>query len=229
MQALADTSTIDRHYYRVMTVVAIALGGICGLALVLPEPLSAAFLEEGGPVETMSAAGFVVCVVALFREGSGPFLRRHYYLVAILVAMALRELDFHSDYTTMSITRARFYLSPAVPLGEKLGAVAAVGFLAWCGLLMLRRFGRDFVAGIRRLDSVALAVALAAGSAILAKSLDGLPRKLSGFGIDLAADAQRMALALEEVVELGIPAFLLIAIFSYFLRARTIRPIRESR
>jgi hypothetical protein len=46
--------------------------------------------------------------------------------------------------------------------------------------------------------------------------MDGIGRKLAPFGIDVPRDVERVAVLAEEVMELGIPLFFLIAVFAWF-------------
>ncbi|MCG5535802.1 hypothetical protein [Ectothiorhodospira mobilis] len=45
--------------------------------------------------------------------------------------------------------------------------------------------------------------------------MDGLPRKLDALGIDLSEQATLHAGAFEEVLELGVPVFIFLALMAY--------------
>lgn len=216
MAQLDAVSTVDRHYFKMMMAIAVAIGLVLALVLAMEASTATAFLGEGGVIESLAAGGYIVCLVSLFREGGFRWAGRHFYFAAITLAMCLRELDFHSDYTTMSITKSRFYVSAEVPLVEKIGAVLVIGFLIYCGVVMVRRHGRSFLNGLRNFDAVALAIAAAALSAVAAKALDGIARKLGEFGLIVPESVETISLAIEEVLELGIPAFTALAVFAYF-------------
>lgn len=209
-------SPVDRHYFKLMTAVVAVIGLLLAAVLAMKSTVAREFLGEGGVIETLAAGGYIVCVASLIREGGFRWVGRHFYFAAIVVAMCLRELDFHSNYTTMSITKSSFYVAGHVPLGEKLGAVLVLGFLIVCGVVMVRRHGRSFFKGLRNLDAVALAIAAAGLSAVAAKSLDGIGRKLGEIGLIVPESVEMVSLAIEEVLELGIPAFAALAVFAYF-------------
>jgi hypothetical protein len=192
MPATVPSSDVDRHYYRVMT------WSLAGLVLILLSAFLVSgentqlYNKENGMVEILSAAGYVTVIVALCREAGGAFVRRHAYFLLIPLAMLLRELDFHTRFTTINMTKSSFYVSAEVPLVETLLA--------------------DLRAGRAYAVSLALAGFLTVGS----KLIDGLARKLGGFGIVLSEHGQYAGDIFEEVMELGIPLFFLIAVFAYF-------------
>ena len=69
--------------------------------------------------------------------------------------------------------------------------------------------------------------AAAALMLVLSKSLDGLDRKLAGFGIALPADLGQMSGRIEEMLELGVAIMLMQALVC-FLRDRCVNraPVR---
>lgn len=211
---------MDRHYFWWMLLCLAGLAVLLGVALLLPMPFSGYFTSESGPIEIFTAAGYMTVVVALCREGSGAFLRRNPHLVVIPVLMCLREMDFHSHFTTQSITRLTFYLSPEISLLEKAYGVAAFAAVVWAGLMLLRN-ARGYLADLRRGRAYAVALLGAAFLVVFSKSIDGIGRKLAPLGIDISSEAGKVFGVAEEVLELGIPLLFLIAVFAYFPPRRT--------
>lgn len=209
---------VDRHYYKLMTAVILLIVGLLVAALSMTAEHARDLLSEGGIVETLTAAAYLISVATFFREGGWDFCLRHFYFPLVPLLLCMRELDFHNAFTAMSMTKSRFYVSPDVPILQKLIAVIIILALIAGVVLMIRRHGRDFLEGLRDFDATAVAVALAFACAGGAKTLDGLGRKLAEFGIQIGADAETAALAFEEILELGIPLFIAIAVFSYFSR-----------
>lgn len=55
---------------------------------------------------------------------------------------------------------------------------------------------------------------------VISKSLDGFARKLSALGLQVSAEAGTLASIFEEVLELGIPVMVGLAIFCYSRHGR---------
>lgn len=186
------------------------------LALTAPTDFVETLVREGGLVETLSAAGYLVVIASLVRETTAKFLRQHWYFLIIPMAMCLRELDFHNLWTTTSITRLDFYLSSIVPAHEKLAAILMIAIIAFSGCVMFARHWKSFWNGLVIGNPVAIAIGLAGLAVVASKTLDGLPRKLAEIGIGSNVDFAVTANAVEEILELGIPLFLMAAVFAYY-------------
>lgn len=199
-----------------MTLTLAGLAGLFLTALLVPAGNFDFYTAEGGPVEIFSAAGYLTVLVALWREGGRQFVLRHPYFMLIPAAMSLRELDFHSRFTAMTITKTRFYISAEIPLLHKALAVMAIALLLWAFVTMARRHAAELIAGLRAGRAYAVALVIAAGLVVGSKLLDGIARKLATYGIGISSHSTQIAEALEEVMELGIPLFMLVALFAYF-------------
>jgi hypothetical protein len=196
-----------------------------GLALfqLFPDETEKFWLEESGPVETFSALGYFICAsVAICWFGRR--LRRQWYLVVVLLLMGMRELDFHSRFTTMGVFKLRFYTSDAVPGTEKLIVATLLLGLGVSFLLAVRREAPTILRAVRERSTVVIGVAWGIALAVLSKAVDGLPRKLAAIHltapdwvIELAADA-------EEILELGIPVMFMTALLCHILGSSRQRP-----
>ena len=190
-------------------VAGMALLVLAGLADVLRAALGEARFSEGGAIEMGSAAGYVLALAVL--AARAPPLRTAWPAAALLLAAAARELDLDKRLTDPGLLQSRLYTGDA-PLAVKLaGAAVVLAILAAALALALRdgpRWVRGLMAGARRAWWVAAALALA----VVSKSLDGLGRKLRPLGIDVPATVDRAAALCEEVLELGIPLALILAL-----------------
>ncbi|PAP95218.1 hypothetical protein [Mesorhizobium wenxiniae] len=203
------------HYFNQMGLALLVLVFLIALPLAFfPEDIRKFYLSEGGPIEVFSAAGYLIVVATLVREMSYRDLLKRWYLVAILIAMCLRELDFHAHFTTHNITKTTLYISPDVPLLEKLIGATVVIALGIAFYLLLKNGFRRFVHGLRHGEATAVAIAAAVGCAVLSKVIDGAPSNLTFLGIHLTRIYT--STVFEEILELGIPIFLAIAAFSAF-------------
>lgn len=217
--ANTDLASHSSRYFGYMAVTVIALIVLVIIPLFLSPENQVFYVSEGGPVQVFSAAGYLVVTTSLVRDLDWSSLRRHWYLPLIPLSMCLREMDFHAHFTTYNITKTTLYVSPDVPVWEKVFGVAVFAVLGFAGYLLVVRFGRAFLNGVRRLDVTAVAIAASAFSAVASKALDGASSNLAFLGI--IVPTPQLSEIIEEVLELGIPVFMAIAVFSYFDRQRT--------
>jgi hypothetical protein len=187
----------------------------------LEHELALSLIEENGPVETLTVACFLIGSFLVF---GGPELARRWPAAAILLMFGLRELDFHSRFTTMNITKSRFYLSPDVPFTEKLFGLCLLLFFVACVYLLLKRYGRGFIKRVRQTEGLAVAIATSVVFLAIAKSMDGLPRKLKPLGITMDDGARLLATAGEELLEMGAAILLLVCTIA----ARSFRSSRQT-
>lgn len=178
------------------------------------EEMREFYVSEGGPVQILSAAGYLIVMVTLVREMSWRALSERWYLVAIPLAMCLREMDFHAHLTTYSITKTSLYTSAEVPLAEKLFGVSIFAVLGAAFFLLAKNHLRAFREGLRSGDPTALGIAAAIACMVVSKALDGAASNLDFLGLDI--ELTYLSVAVEEVLELGVPMFLAIAAFATF-------------
>ena len=51
--------------------------------------------------------------------------------MVLVTLFGCRELDFDKAFTTIGILKSRFFVSPDVPLGEKLAGFIVISILIW--------------------------------------------------------------------------------------------------
>lgn len=215
MESPGTTSNYQLHYYWVIALSLLGLSAVYAVAFTLSGENLDFYVGESGPVQVLSAAGYLTVIVALWREMGSRFIWRHVYFVAIPALMCLRELDMHNRFTTVSLTKSTFYTSSQVPLLEKVIGIAIVAFLVWCVVAMLIRHTRGFIEGLRSAQAYACALFLAGAFGVMAKAVDGIASKLEPFGIAVTPKVEQVAIVSEEVLELGIPLFFLVAVFAW--------------
>jgi hypothetical protein len=183
-----------------------------------PEETKQLWLEENGPVETFSALGYFVCAsiaVCWF----GWQLRYKWYLVAILLLMGMRELDFHSRFTTMGVFKLRFFSSDAVPWSEKLIVTTLLLGIGFALILALRKEMPKIVMVIRQRPTLLVGVYCGLALAVLSKTIDGLARKLSAINVAAPDWFIEMASDAEEIMELAIPIMFTTALLQHIFAA----------
>jgi hypothetical protein len=193
------------------------LAAILVAALQLEQSLASALFVESGPVETLTAALFLIGSLLVF---SGPELARRWPAAAILLMFGLRELDFHDRFTTMNISKTRFYLSPDVPIMEKIFGLCVVLFFFACVYLLIKRYGKAFTRQTLRAEGLAVASATSLLFLVVSKLMDGLPRRLKMLGISMDEGSRFLATAGEELLELGAAILLLVCAIA----ARKLKP-----
>lgn len=200
---------------------------VCTVELVvlfLPPDLIGQAIREDGPIETGTAGGFLFAACWLCIEKYRGRLHHGFYSGMIVLALALREADFHDRFTTMGIFKTRFYVSSEVPFSEKIIVSVIVLSLFAAVLLYIKTYGPQFMQALRRKDISAICVAIALALAGISKILDSYSGEINAFVISfLHLDSATVVTVSEEVLELGIPLFILLAICYGTVRISTSR------
>lgn len=169
-----------------------------------------ALLQEGGLLETTSAALYFVAAAVLL-----PKLRRIWPFFVIVLAFALRELDFDKLLFTEGLFKSRQYVGDTVGGVERVvSSVILLGLLV-AGVTAARRGMRGLRRRIAQADGVALSVLLGLFLLATSKVADGLGRKLADFGITLSAWGDLQALAYEELAETVASLAILLAAYGF--------------
>lgn len=212
-----DTSTRPPFLAAPARLAALCLG-LAGAAVLVDAAWLAPgekLTREDGAIETLSAVYYLGTLAVLLRLGGWRTL---WPGGVLLLAMALRELDADKRFTSEGILSIKI-LTHDTAVWEKALGVGVVALLVAAVVALLRRWWRPFVRALRALRTWALAAAGAIVVLVVSKAMDGLGRKLAGIGIRIAPEIDRKAGMLEEVLELGIPILLLVAVASWFRRA----------
>ena len=203
--------------FQAWTAVAIAAALILGDGLTR-SPGEALTREHGG-IETASALLYFAAALVWVLNHSAVAFARSWQLPAVLVMMAGRELELDKSLTSVGLLKSNLYLADQTPLWERFLGLAVLAFLVVV-VLRLVRFNRPgFLRGLRRGAPAALAVVAAIGTAVFAKTIDGLGRKLEPFGLVLDRSVADRFGAFEEAFELLVPALLLFAVVHSLGRA----------
>lgn len=144
---------------------------------------------------------------------------RQWHLPVILLLMMLRELDFDKRFTSLGLLKLRLYTGSA-PLWEKAIGLAVIALILICAWRLMVITVPRWWAGLRAGHASSWLAGAAALMLVLAKTLDGLDRKLAGFGIVLPEDLGRIIGRAAEIMELGV-AIMLMQALVVFLRDRS--------
>ena len=193
----------------------LATAALLATMLLIGQDARSAALREHGAVETLSALFFFATALVLL-----PARLRVWPYTAVALACGLRELDMDKSMFTQGLLKSRQYFGDTVPMGERLVAIAILTALLTAGVLALKRGLRNAGIRIRNGDGVILCVIAGLILAAVAKSLDGVARKLATFGVEASDAATRHATLFEEVGEFGMALCFLCAAIA-FMRAFT--------
>ena len=133
------------------------------------------------------------------------------------VAMGAREADLHTAMYGISILKARFYLD--APLHQVLGALCVLAPVAAAAAWLLYRYARCWLRPWSQWSMATTTTAMLVAIAVVAKMLDRAPVVL-GLVSDAPAPLLHVMLASEEMLELSLPMFALLAAAQSSLGAR---------
>lgn len=197
-----------RHFAAAALLVVAAIAVAIGLAI--PHGISLRFVEEGGAVETATlwTYGAAILGIWLLHWPGAPVLNLAAAGVA-LAAMAAREADLHSALYGISILKSLFYLEASAP--QILGALLMLAPVAWATSWLLMRYVRYCLRAPAHWPVAARTLALTVLVMVVAKVLDRVPATVGAWRGPLPDAVLHVMLALEEVLELSLPLFALLA------------------
>ena len=181
-------------------------------ASLLPAETGAALVREHGPVEMATALLYLPTILWLILRSFRDYPQWHLTAGSMVTLLLLRELDAHARFTTMGVLKSRYYLSPDVPAGEKAVVSALMILILIVGLRFVWRSAPSFFRALRRRHAPALAVAAAIGTAVVSKTLDSLSGPVRFLLKPLYHDSKTYLRVYEEIFELAIPLFILLAL-----------------
>lgn len=191
------------------------LFALIAVLLAMPDELATTILREGGVVETLSALGYLLILVYVFITFNKSFLVKYHYLMILLLMFAMRELDFDKRFTEVGILKSRFLLSVQVPVLEKIIGAFVLVLLVYVVWMALYRHFIPIMKAIVQPKAYMLGVYLGVLVMVVSKTLDGLQRKLEGFGIYTTNWLVQNASLIEEALELFIPVYFFLAFWFY--------------
>ena len=169
-------------------------------------------LTEGGLFESLTVYLYIFCLILICMSWPLQKIRSKWYLSALIILFALRELDYDKAHFTHGVLKSRQYFSDLVGLPELLISIVVLIFILTVLLFIVFKEKNNFIKGVINLRQSQLAVLASIILVIVTKTIDGAERK---FGIDLSPSGERFALIVEEVGEMGIPIMFVIAILSW--------------
>jgi len=200
--------------FRWIAVVLVVLA--VALAWLMMQSLDAivAISRENGPIENASAIGFALCALAVWMPAGTSTVTKALVSVLMLVLTA-RELDVDKRFFTRGLFKSSQYIRDDVPFGEKIVSALILLVILGCLVALVMRERQTIRTALRRWHAGTIALATTVVFAGIAKSLDGIGRKLAPFGVEVSDDLGVYLVGVEELMELAIMALLLVAILCW--------------
>ena len=198
--------------------------GLCFIFLIigflpfLDAEVQKNLLTEGGLFESLTVYLYIFCLILIFVRWPLQKILSNWYLSALIILFALRELDYDKEHFTHGVLKSRQYFSDLVSLPEFLISLAVLIFILTVLTLIVLRERNNFIKGVINFRQSQLAVLASIIFVLVTKTIDGMERK---FGIDLSPSGERFVLVVEEVGEMGIPIMFAIAILSWRNKNKT--------
>lgn len=190
-----------------------------GADLVLHDSTALIF-KEGHAIEVMSAMLLTGAAVLWWQTGADDMAGRQWHIPVLLMLMTMREMDFDKRFTSEGVLQLRLY-SGASPLGEKAVGLAVIALILICGWRLMTITLPRLRAGLRARRPASWLAGSAVLLVMVAKTLDGLGRKLAAFEIAITPELGRLTGRLEEFLELS-AYIMLVQALVYFLRDRQV-------
>lgn len=189
------------------------------IASILPSNAIGWIIAEDGIVQPLSALGYLIglCLLAYCSRKN---ITRYWYGLVLLAFLCLREFDFDTRFFTGGLFNSRQYFTDKTSLLEKLISAPIAMFLIGSLVWLIIKHGKATVTAVLKLNPLAWSYCAALGMATASVVLDGLGRRLGNMGINLRADLNLLSVVLEEIVELYIPAFIILALVIYYTSSR---------
>lgn len=184
------------------------------VGLLVPHPVPLAFLEENGPVERFTVWVYLAAIasIVLLRWRGMP-LTDALAACVLLAAMAAREADLHSALFGISILKSNFYRH--APVGQIAVALCVLAPIALAGLWLFARHLGQWRRHPASWSAPAVTLAVLVGTMVVAKVFDRTPDTLRQMGLreQVPAALIHVMLALEEILELTLPLFAIVAMW----------------
>lgn len=137
----------------------------------------------------------------------------------LVLILGLRELDFHVLFTPMSMEKIKFYWSLDVSIHSKVIGASIILSLLLCCIYLVKKHFLDVMKSLKRLEPDAVGLFLGIACIGIAKTLDGMQRKLGDFHFSITRNMAELTTGAEEILEFGIPYVFMAAIAAHHYKS----------
>ena len=183
------------------------------------EDVYYAFTKEAGPIEVASATLWGVAAVAALSFASYTQLAFRWPVVVGFALLGARELDWDKAFLSEGILQLRLYSGDS-PLTEKLIGGAVIALILTVLWKLSRKAGFFLNALRRERAGWAWMISGTVLLAVFAKTIDGIGRKMEGFGVTLTPETIAVFSVVEEVMELVFVLGMILAVCMFEARSR---------
>jgi hypothetical protein len=190
----------------------------------LPDHIIDFILEESGLIENAQLLAYIACALISWIYAKKMIWKGGWVGGIIFMVFALRELDVQKRFTIMSVTKTRFFISPEVTLTEKLISVAVLSAIAVIFIFFAKNNYGKLIKGLQSSEKWAISTCRGFVLIIISVLLDSTNRWLKDLGIVLTELGSLVIQFAEELVELAVPVFFLMALIQWrkLLLSRTV-------
>lgn len=183
------------------------------------ESLRTLILQEDGIIENLSVIGYFACVFLMFRA-LGKDAEKYWDIIIVLFSFGLRELDFHSRFTKMGMTKIRFFTSSGIPVYQKIIAAFCGCLILYCIVRIVRKHFSSFAVSLKKLEPSAVCIATGLAFILFSLALDGLSGKMLKLNIEIGPVISGFGDSAEELFELGIPIMFALSLKPVFDKSK---------
>ncbi len=179
-----------------------------------PHVFPLSFLEEDGPVETMTVVFYVLVPFFLWRRLPALSGADKLAITVILLSFAAREADLHKALFGMSILKARFYNHFATGL-QMAEALAVLLPIAASLLWLAFQHGWRWLSRPTHWRAPMVTVATFAVVLVVSKLMDRAPDSLLSWSLltDMPQAVRCLLLAQEELLEMALPVLAIVSMW----------------
>jgi len=193
---------------------------IIGLSKVfLNESLQELMFLEGGIIEYSTALIFaltaIIGFISVFKQRDNDL----FFFSILTTLAAMRELDLHKAWTSDSILKSRFYISPETPIIEKAAGGAVVLILIIAAFHFLRKTP-NLIRGLIKINPLSWSIGFGFGFLTIGKIIDSAARLFPPLYKVLEQD-KTLSRMIEESFEMAGSLFFLMALFLLIYEIKT--------
>ncbi|MBI3307777.1 MAG: hypothetical protein HYZ79_00205 [Candidatus Melainabacteria bacterium] len=213
--------SIEKKYYLLSASILFSLLILVIFLFLLPEAKVMGIVAEGGILEICSVISYFLGGIIAFYLSKRGVIKDRYLMSFLLIILGLRELDFHKAFTTMSISSTRYYLSPKVPVLEKLIVAPIVLFILIAIFFFLKKYTLAYIKNLINKTPLAIIIFPSFLLFMCSKLADSSLSMFRDASIAITPMMEKTAFIIEESFELGIPVFFIVGLLYLLETKRT--------
>lgn len=206
-------STREKTFYGLYILLLIALVLLNFYLFSLTPKEVKHLISEHELIEKFSAIGYFMVSAVSFALAIQGIFKAGYSSGIITMILGLRELDFQAKFTTIKISKTSFYVSPEVPILEKLIVCVIVGFILFTIFKFVKEYFSVFVKDLLSRSQYAIFIFTALILLPSSKLFDRYKAIFKMMNWEITPVVKYQIKGLEESFELAVPYFLLLAVF----------------